>query len=180
VAASGGVVGTDAHKPVDTAFGAQEAVGVRAFDQQGGVFDAGFLTGAVFHDFVVESLLFAVTGVHAQHHVGPVVGLGSAGAGVDVHVGVVGVEFAAKQRHHFEFGLHLGNLSKYRLGFDRKFLEFVLTGAFREFDQSLEVFNFPFERCERIEEGFEAFDLRDGFLRGLLVIPEVRAGLQRF
>ena len=40
-------------------------------------------------------------GVHAQQHAGPVVGLGAAGAGVDLHEGVVAVGLAAEQRLQF-------------------------------------------------------------------------------
>lgn len=47
-------------------------------------------------DSGVEAVLVGPAQVHAQQHVGPVLGLGAAGAGLDVQVGVVRVHLAAE------------------------------------------------------------------------------------
>ncbi len=47
-------------------------------------------------------MLLGPAGVHAQQHAGPVVGLGSAGAGIDLNIGVVAISLARQQ------GLQLG------------------------------------------------------------------------
>src|SRR4051794_32933321 len=61
-----------AHQPVDTGFGAQEAVRVIAFDLQRRGLDAGHFAVRLFHDFNLEALAFAIAQVLAQQHRSPV------------------------------------------------------------------------------------------------------------
>jgi hypothetical protein len=91
VAAAGRVERRLAHQAVHAGFGAQEAVGVFAFDLQGGGLDAGHLAVGFFHHFDLEAFAFAIAQVLAQQHRGPVLGFGAAGAGLDVDEAVVRV-----------------------------------------------------------------------------------------
>jgi hypothetical protein len=42
--------------------------------------------------------------VHAQDHIGPVLGFGATGARLDVEVGIVGIQLAGEHAPEFEFG----------------------------------------------------------------------------
>lgn len=96
VATVAGVERTLAHQAVHADLGAQPAEGVLALDVHGGALDAGDLALGQLDDSGVEAVLVGPAQVHAQQHVGPVLGLGAAGAGLDVQVGVVRVHLAAE------------------------------------------------------------------------------------
>ncbi|MNF35264.1 hypothetical protein D3C84_161270 [compost metagenome] len=70
----------------------------------GRALDAGDFTGRQLHDGRVEAAFVGPAQVHAQQDVGPVLGLGTAGAGLDVQVGVVHVHLAAEHATEFELG----------------------------------------------------------------------------
>jgi hypothetical protein len=42
-------------------------------------------------------MLLGPAGIHPHQHLGPILGLGAAGAGVDFHVAIIGVGFAGEQ-----------------------------------------------------------------------------------
>ena len=105
VAAAGGVERALAHQAVHAGFGTQQAEGVIAIDLQAGTLDAGYVARGFLLDLDAEALAFGIANILAQQHAGPVAGLGTAGAGLDVQEGVVGVcrlvEHAAEfQRFH--------------------------------------------------------------------------------
>ena len=77
------VVGADAHQAMDAALGAQVAVGVAAVDGDGRALDAGLLALQLVEDLGPGSVALGPAQVHAQEHLGPVGGLGAAGAGAD-------------------------------------------------------------------------------------------------
>ena len=65
----------------------------------------------------LEAVLLGPAHIHAQQHVGPVLALGAAGAGMHLEVGIVGVGLAGKQRLELaarDLGLEL---AQRRLGF---------------------------------------------------------------
>ena len=103
VAALVGIEGADADEAVDAALGFGVAVGVFAFDEDGGFADAGGVAGLHVHelDGVVASL--GPARIHAEHDVCPVVGLGAAGASLDGEDGVVAVELAGEEGGDLEF-----------------------------------------------------------------------------
>ncbi len=68
----------------------------------GGALDAGDLALGQLDDLGGEAVLVGPAQVHAQQHVGPVLGLGAAGTGLDVQVGVVGVHLAAEHAAELE------------------------------------------------------------------------------
>jgi len=96
------VIGADAHQPVHPRLGLQPAVGVGALDQQGGGLDAHLVAAGLLDQLHAVAVGVGPARVHAQQHVGPVAGLGAAGAGVDLDIGVVAVGLAGQQ------GLELG------------------------------------------------------------------------
>ena len=64
---------------------------VHPLDHNGGRLDARLVPVLIVHDLIGEAVAFGPAGVHAVEHLGPVLGLGAAGAGVDGenHIGAV-------------------------------------------------------------------------------------------
>ena len=89
---------------MDAVFVLEVAVGVLADDFQGGVADAGLVVLLDIDELSSEAIDFAPALVETQQHVGPVVGVSSAGAGVDGEVGVVGVLAACQEELQLEAG----------------------------------------------------------------------------
>ena len=106
MAAAGSVKGGDTHQTVDPGLRFQIAVGVKALHQDGGGFDARLVPVQVVQNLVGEALLFNVHGVHPVQHLGPVLGLGAAGPGVEGEDGVAAVILPGEKggKGH---GLHL-------------------------------------------------------------------------
>ena len=86
-----GVKGGHPHQSVHPVLSPQVAVGVLPLDHDGGRLDARLVPVLVVHDLIGEAVALGPAGVHAVEHLGPVLGLGAAGAGVDGenHIGAV-------------------------------------------------------------------------------------------
>ena len=98
VAAGIGIERRNAHQPVHAVFGLEPAIGVVALDLDGRRLDAGFFAVGLFDVVDLEAVLLGPAHIHAQQHVGPVLALGAAGAGMHFEVGIVGVGLARQQR----------------------------------------------------------------------------------
>ena len=97
-----GVERRDAHQAVHAVLGAQAPVGVAAADQERGRGDAGLGPGRHLVELDVEAAALGPAQVHAQQHVGPVLGVGPALAGLDLADGVGLVVLAGEQRAQLE------------------------------------------------------------------------------
>ena len=104
VAARGGVEGRDPDQPVDAALGGEEAVGVLAAGDEGRRLEPGLLPRRGLLHLDLEAAPLGPAQVHPQQDLGPVLGVGAAGAGVDGDDGVAGVVLAAEQARLLELG----------------------------------------------------------------------------
>ncbi|MNL24760.1 hypothetical protein D3C87_1462080 [compost metagenome] len=104
VATVAGVERALAHQTVHADLGPQPAKRVFALDVHGRALDPGDFTGGQFHDGRVETAFVGPAQVHAQQDVGPVLGFGAAGTGLDVQVRVVRVHFMAEHAAEFQLG----------------------------------------------------------------------------
>ena len=86
----------DAHQAMDAGLGQQHAVGEVAVDRQRGALDARLVAGLHVHHFALEAAALGPADVHAQQHLGPVLRLGAAGAGMDGDDGVAAIVLAAE------------------------------------------------------------------------------------
>src|SRR6185312_13214977 len=102
VAALGLIEGRDAHQAVDAGFGLEQTVGVVALDREGGRLDAGFLALLAVVERDLKAVALGPARVHAQQHLGPVLALGAAGAGVDGENRVERIVLAAEQGAGFD------------------------------------------------------------------------------
>ena len=100
LAAGVGVKGGDADQAVDAVLALQKAVGVLTLDGDGGGLDAGLVAVLIVQNFIDEAMALGPAGVHAVEHLGPVLGLGAAGASVELQNGVGVVILAGEQGGH--------------------------------------------------------------------------------
>src|SRR5262249_62216486 len=84
----------DAYQAVHARFGLQPAIGVRPLDLEGAALDARLLARALLQPGDLEAAPLGPARVHARQDLGPVLRLGAAGAGIDLHIGVIGVGLA--------------------------------------------------------------------------------------
>ncbi len=102
MAARVGVERRDAHQAVDADFRLQQAVGVLAVDFEGDALDARAFAFQPVGDHGLEAVALRPAQVHAQQHLGPILALGAAGAGVDGHDGAARVVLAGEQHGGFQ------------------------------------------------------------------------------
>ncbi len=77
----------DPDEPVDAVLGLHVAVGVLPLEPQGRALDPRVVGVGDLEDLGLPPLQLAVAHVHPHQHLGPVLGLGAAGAGVDLEEG---------------------------------------------------------------------------------------------
>ncbi len=88
------VEGRDAHQAVHAGFGLEPAIGVEADDLDRGRLDPGLLAAGLLDPLHLVAVLLGPAQVHAEQHLGPVLGLGAARPGIDLEEGIVGVGLA--------------------------------------------------------------------------------------
>lgn len=92
------VIGRDAHQPVHAAFGLGPAIGILALDEQRRGLDARLFARVIIDQLDLVAAPLGPARIHALQHLGPVLALGAAGAGVNFEIGVVAVRLAREQR----------------------------------------------------------------------------------
>ena len=102
VAALGRVEGRDADEAMDAGFSTEETEGEVAGDREGGGLDSGLVAVLDFVYLNLEVLALAPADVHAHEHLGPVLGLGAACAGVHDDDGVERVGLFREHSLRFE------------------------------------------------------------------------------
>ena len=83
---------------MDAVFALQKAVGILALNGDGRRLDARLVAVLIVQDLIGKVMPLRPAGIHPVEHLGPVLGLGAAGAGVEGQNGVVVVIFTGEQR----------------------------------------------------------------------------------
>src|SRR5450759_892977 len=112
VPAVGRVERAHAHETVDPSLSLEQPIYVLALHSQGGALEAGFVAFLRVVHLDLERTVLEPAQVHAQQHLGPVLRLGAAGAGMDGHDRAALVVLAAEEAQLFptlEVGLELGD-----------------------------------------------------------------------
>ncbi len=97
MAAVGAVERRLPHEPVDAALGLHDPVGVLALDGERRRLEPRLLPRARLDQLGLEAAVVGPAEVHAQHHLGPVLGVRAARAGVDRGDGVAAVVLAGEE-----------------------------------------------------------------------------------
>ena len=151
LAAVGGVERRQPHQPMHALLGRVQAVGVVAGRAERRGLDARLLARARLQQLDLEAAPLGPAHLHAQHHLGPVLRVGAARAGVDGHQRVAGVVVAGEEP------LLLGRLQAHLDGVDR-LVELgrdlrVLVG---ELGEPFEVLGVGLQLRERVEPPLRA------------------------
>ena len=95
-----GIKGRHPDQPVDAVLTLQKAVGVIPLDGNGRGLDARLVAVLIVQDLIGEVVALRPAGVHPVEHLGPVLGLGAAGAGMEGQDGAVAVVLPREERGH--------------------------------------------------------------------------------
>ena len=132
--------------------------------------DAGLLARGLLEILDLVAVLLGPARIHAQQHVGPVLALGAARAGMDLEIGVVRIGLARKQRLELA-PRHLGlELLERLFGVGDGLL--VLLGL-AELDHGELVVELLLDAADGAELVLERGALLHHALRALLVVPEI-------
>ena len=114
---------------------------------------------------------FSPTKVHAQEHLGPVLGFRTAGTGLNVEVGVVGIHLAREHAPKFKASNLLFELVEVRLDFGGRVVVAFLEGHFEQFPGVAK------SRLQLVEADHNLFELRPLLTKrlcALRIVPHVR------
>ena len=159
---SGGVAG---------ASNAEIALGVGAADLDRRRFDAGAFAGALFEPFHLAAVVFGPPDIHAQQNLGPVLGLGAAGPGMDLEITVIGVGFARQQALELALGDFGAELLQVGLGLGDDGL--VALGL-AELDEAELIVELALDAAVAGDRVVELGALTQQRLRRLGLVPELR------
>ena len=167
----------DPHQAMGAFLVAQVAVGVAALDFDRGALDAGFLPFGEFIDADLHAVVLRPARVHAQQHLGPVLGVGAAGAGIDGEHDAFLVVFTAEQPLQLPAIEFAAELVESRL----RFAEHLVVGLqVVELNGGFTVLHRPAPLHQLLELRLHLIEATHLLLRILLVIPEVGLGSELF
>ena len=169
LAAVGGVERREPDEPVHALLGAVEAVGVVAGGAEGRRLDAGLLPRAGLEQLDLEAAPLGPAHLHAQHHLGPVLGVGAAGAGVDGHERVARVVVAGEQALLLE-------REQARLDGRDRLLELVgeVGVVLGDLGEPREILGVGLQLVEVVEPALRARVLGPDLRGGVRIVPEAR------
>ena len=150
--------------------GLQPAIGVVTRDLDGGGFDAGFFALRLFEIFDLEAVLLGPARIHAQQHLGPVLALGAARAGMDLEIGIEPVGLAGQQRFELAAGDFLLQGLQRVLGFGH---DAGIVLGFAEFDHLDIVAELALDLADALERILQRGALLHQLLGLLGIVPEI-------
>ena len=146
---------------MDAGFGAQPAEGVVSPHMDRGALESCHVAAGNLDERGFETLVLGPAQVHAQHHLGPVLGFGAAGARLDIEVGVGLIHLAGEHAPEFQGFEFLQQRRKLGVGFAQQFLVTFVTGKFEPLAQ------LPRPCVELIDGGYRGGEFRLFAAQGL-------------
>ena len=163
-----GVEGADPHEAVNAVLALEIAVGHRAADGDRGAVDAGHFVVLAVQQFGRVVVIAGPGRVHPQEHLGPVVGVGAAVAGVDRQQGRIVVQRAVQERLRLQVVEHL--LQPLDLAGHFGGHAFVFRG---HFDHRGQIIGGADGLFQRLDDVLQPLELADDLLGLLAIIPEI-------
>ncbi len=165
------IEGRFTHQPVHADLGAQPTEGIVAVELDGCALDARHLAWGDLDQLGPETPSLPPPQVHAQQHLGPILGLGAAGPGLDIQEGVVGVHLSGEHAPELQLGdapLMLRHIRRHQV---HRLRVLLLHG------HGQEIGGVGQRRTERVEtdhHGLQGGPFLTHGLRALGVLPEIR------
>ena len=161
----------DTDEAMHAALGLEPAIGVGATDRDGGGFEPGFLTAALFEPFDLVTVRICPADIHPQQHLGPILRLCAAGAGMNFEIAVVAIGLARQQAFELALG-RLGAQSlerQLRLG---HYAEIAL--RLTQLDKLARLFDLAFDPPIAADRLVEPGALAEQSLRARRIVPQAR------
>ena len=165
------------HQTMDAFFGLQIAVSVFAVDLNGNGFQTCFVAVQHIQHFHLKACFCSPFGVHTEQHVGPVAGFCAAGTSVKGNDGVVAVVFPVQHGGYVKLFVFLQEGIVHFLDFLVDAFVFFFDAHFNEREDILVFGHKTFIMFYLV---FQRFELLQGFLALLHIVPEIRIGRKFF
>lgn len=159
-----------AYQAMDAGLGPEPAIGVLAIKTHRRALDARDLPLRDLHDLGLESFRLTPSQVHAQQHVGPVLGFGSAGTRLDIDVGAVGVHLAREHATELETSEIGIQRIQFRFSLTRQFVITFFSGEFQDVGKVRQP---GLELLDGEDDAFKLRALPAQFLGILGVVPDL-------
>src|SRR6188508_15939 len=152
-------------------FGEQHPVRVVAKNGQRRTLDTRLITRLKVDDVALEAATLGPAQIHAKQHLGPVLRFGSTGSRVNAHARVLAIVFAPQHL------LRLASIDRRRKVVEAlgEVVSHRLAG-FGPLDQHREILGSSSQRLTEIAILLQPSTTLKQFLRGRLILPEVRIG----
>ena len=154
---------------MNAGFRTQPAEGMVAGDLHRGPFDAGHLAGRHLGDLRGEAPLLHPAEVHAQEHLGPVLGFRTSGARLNLQVSVRRIHLTLEHPPEFQTRKVCFETGKFRGDLAEGILVVFLRGKLRKFSEVVEAFA---QGGQHPDDGIEICPFFVQRLRALLVVPD--------
>jgi hypothetical protein len=153
------------------ALGFQPAIGIDPADLDGRRFEPGALAGALFEPLDLVAMRLGPAHIHPQQHLGPILRLGAAGAGMDFEISVVAVGLARQQAFELALLCLVAQLFEVRLGFGD---DLAVALAFAELDQLQRLIDLALDAAVALDRALQPGALAQDRLRRGAVVPQLR------
>jgi hypothetical protein len=165
------VIGRDAHQAMHAVLGLEPAVSIVALDLHGRRLETRLFARRLLEPLDLVTVLLGPAHIHAQQHVGPVLALGAARAGMHFQICVVAIGFAGEQSLELApRGFGLQSLERlFGFGDGRG----VVLGL-AELDHGELVFQLLLDAADGFELVFERGALLHDLLGARGIVPEAR------
>jgi len=171
VASLVGVERRDANQPVDACLLTQVAEGELPFDPDRGALQTRLLTRCRVENLGLEAFPLGVAQVHPEQDLGPILGLGPSGPGMDSQDGVPGIVHIKKKGSELGFGqLLLKNVQ----GLGDVIIDVL--SLLGEFQENSDLFLLRIDLVEELEIPFEPLLVLLEGLGRLLILPSLGVG----
>ncbi len=158
-------------------FRLQVPVGIGSCDRNRHAFDARFVAGQEIQCFYLEFLVFRPPHIHPKEHLSPILRFRAAGAGMNRHNGIIGVQFSREEKLDAQCGearFQLTQLTR-QLGLQGRVAALV-----GKLQQRIQIAHFGLDVAPLLELPLDRRLFPAHHCSGAGIVPEVRLTHLRF